>query len=118
VQLVIGGRPARVAEPHVPWNAEDEEDEPEEEPPEDELEEEDVPELDPEPDEDDGPPSVPPDDADVPLGAVGDSSSVLFWNWQPLATIELNRRNQKDPLFIRVPYAFVRAHTIPCARRE
>jgi hypothetical protein len=110
VQLVIWGNPGSVPEPHVPSKSDAEDGFDVE--PEDEPDEEDAPAPDPEPAADDEPMSVPPDEAELGLGAVGSKSSVLFWKLQPLATIALSRRNQKDPLFIRVPYSLVRARTI------
>jgi hypothetical protein len=43
------------------------------------------------------------DAADVVPGAVGDSSSVLFGNWQPVTRIEPIRRGPIEPLVMDVP---------------
>jgi hypothetical protein len=109
VQLVIGGNPGSGADPHVPWKTEEDEVEPPEEEDEPEEEEDDDPEPDPDPE--DEPTSVPADAVEA-LGAVGTSSSVLFWNWQPVARIELARRSPSEPLVIAVPYSLVCARTI------
>ena len=91
MQLVICGSPGSVTDPHVPSKSEDEE-------PEDDA----GPGPDPEPDEDDEPISVPPDAALLALGAVGDSSSVLFSNWQPAARSAISGRTAIEPLVIGV----------------